>query len=109
VRSLDSIYMRGCKMADVGMKAFMEALGEPKTNPNAVEGAGFPSLQCLHFNDNKIGDEGCLALADGIENGHMAKARLFQMGGNVQTRDGFEVVTEVLEEYELRRKISVHF
>ena len=109
-RCLSSLYMRGNKIADDGMKALMAAFGEPLTNPAAAEGAGFPRMEMMHLNDNAIGDEGCLALSEAIEAGHIDHVRLWQMGGNREmTRDGFEVVTDVLKEYEKQRVINVYF
>ena len=63
----------------------------------------------MHLSDNQIGDDGCLALAEAIEGGHVDHVRLIQMSNNVQTRDGFEVVHDALEEYEKKRLIQVHF
>jgi D-amino-acid dehydrogenase len=109
MRNLQSAYLRGNQLGDVGLKALCEALAEPKVNASAVEGAGFPKLQCVHLSDNQIGDDGCLALAEAIEAGHVDHVRLIQMSNNVQTRDGFEVVHDALEEFEKKRLIQVHF
>jgi Ran GTPase-activating protein (RanGAP) involved in mRNA processing and transport len=109
MRNLQSAYLRGNQLGDVGLKALCEALAEPMVNASAVEGAGFPKLQCVHLSDNQIGDDGCLALAEAIEAGHVDHVRLIQMSNNVQTRDGFEVVHDALEEFEKKRLIQVHF
>ena len=95
LRSLSSAYMRDNQIGDVGMASLCEAFAA----------GGLPRAETLHFNNNKIGDEGCLALADAIEAGHLDGVRLIQMCGNKQSRDGFEVVMDVIKEYEKTLKV----
>lgn len=99
LQSLESLYASENSLGDEGIKGFCDTLGA----------GGLPRLSNAHFRQCEIGDEGCLALADAIEAGHLDHVRQVQMALNTQTRDGFEVVTDVIKEYDKQRKLQVIF
>ena len=120
---LSWLEMSECRLGDVGARALASAAKAGATpmlkllslRANAVgdEGieaiceacasGGLPRLERLNLSETQIGDEGCLVLANAIEDGHMDHLRQIQLGRIRASRDGFEVVTDVLKEYEKRR------
>uniref|UniRef100_A0A7S2GB07 Uncharacterized protein n=1 Tax=Haptolina brevifila TaxID=156173 RepID=A0A7S2GB07_9EUKA len=98
LQELETLYASDNNIGDVGMKAICDTFAAGR----------FPKVQAMHIRAAQIGDEGCLALADSIELGHFDHVRHVQLGGNVQTRDGFEVVMDVIKEYE-KKILKCHF
>ena len=93
---LDTLYCHENAVGCDGVTALCEALKEGKLQ----------SLGCLHLPTNKVDDEGCLALTEAIEAGHLDHMRAIYLGaGNPVTRDGMEVLYDIVREHEKRLKI----
>ena len=88
-------YLQGNGFSDAGMEAICEACAA----------GGLPQLERLNLCSTRIGDEGCLVLANAIEAGQLDQVRHIQMQQIAAGRDGFEVVDDVIKEYEEKLRV----
>ena len=88
--NLKQWFLKGNPMADEGMMAICEC----------AEKKMLPKLHYMNLCETKVADEGCLALSIAIEEGHFNHVRQFYMHQCAASRDGLEVLTGVLKEYD---------
>ena len=98
LKDLYSIYLNRNAIGDSGLTALCEA----------CEGGNMPALGLLMLSGCSIGDEGCLALANAIEDGHLDQVRTIYLQQTLATKDGFEVIDNVIKEYE-KKQPCVYF
>ena len=73
----------------------------------ALQAGRLRCLQQLNLKHTRLGDEACLSLCEAIEAGHCDHIRAMHLGGGKYTRDGMEVVNDVIKEYE--KELRVYF
>ena len=88
--ALQQIYLKGNPVGDASMEMMCKASAS----------GNLSQLQSMNLDQTHIGDEGCLVLANSIEAGEWDHMRTINMMGIKASRDGFEVVTDVIKEYE---------
>lgn len=96
-KKLQSMYWNGNEISNAGMEALCDAF----------RSGNLPKFFLFYMNGNKVEDEGLLAFANAIEEGHFDHVRTWYMMQTPSSRDGFEVVNEVVKEYD--KKISIFF
>ena len=94
---LYGFYLNKNQFGDAGMYAICAAM----------EANAMPIIEHLDMNGCPIGDEGLLKLADCIEDKVFDHVRYMEMHWLACTKDGWEVVNDVVEEY--KKKVNVRF
>lgn len=97
LKNLSQWYVKGNPIGDGGMEAICEGLASGQ----------LPKLDLVNLCETKVGDEGLLCLANHIEEGHLDTVRIISLSQIMASRDGFEVVNDVIKEYD--KKIRVDF
>jgi Ran GTPase-activating protein (RanGAP) involved in mRNA processing and transport len=95
LQNLTSWYAKDNPIGDGGLEALCAAFKCGKLS----------KLNHLNLHGTNVGDEGLLVLANHIEEGCLDHVRVIYMGRIAATRDGFEVVTDVLKEYEKKTQV----
>lgn len=88
-------YLNRNPFSDAGMIAICEAM----------VAKSMPIMEHFDLNGCPVGDEGCLRLADCIEDGAFDFVRYISMGQIAATKDGFEVINNVCDEYGKRTQV----